>query len=255
MISIVTPTLNSAKYLETLLTSVQNDPLIDKHIIVDSYSKDSTVEIAQSYNCKVLYCNPGNMYAAINHGISNTKSPYVSYINSDDVWIGYDHDLYDKADIIYSDIDFIDRNGRFLHSYRSSKCNNISKLFTRGLMPFPQAGTIFKLSTWKFLSGFSEKFRYSSDFDFFYRASVNNVPFHYNENLVGAMFRIHNEQLSQSYEKQMRQECRISLGQNFSRYRSFNELFYFKFRNIDNYIIRLLRNLSINRKNPFRTFG
>ena len=95
--------------------------MIENHIIVDSYSKDKTVEIAKSHNCKVIYCKPGNMYTAINQGISIIDSPYVSYINSDDIWIGYDQSLYDNSDILYSDIDFIDISGRYIHSFRSSK--------------------------------------------------------------------------------------------------------------------------------------
>ena len=255
MISLVTPTLNSDEYLETLIYSVKKDPMVDRHIIVDSYSNDKTVEIAKSHQCEVIYCNPGNMYMAINKGISIIKSQYVSYINSDDIWIGYDQGLYENSDILYSDIDFIDSRGRYIHSFRSSKKKNLNGLFTRGLMPFPQAGTIFKTSTWLSLRGFSEQFRYSSDYDFFYRAFVNKFSFKYINNNIGAMFRIHDEQLSQTYQKQMRQECRDSLGKNFSKFSSLNDLLFFKSRNIDNYIIRLLRNFSFNRKYTFRTIG
>lgn len=255
MITLVTPTLNSAKFLETLIHSVQKDPLVEKHIIVDSYSTDNTVEIARSHNCLVLHCDPGNMYAAVNHGLALAKSQYISYINSDDVWVGYDENFYNGIDILYSDIDFIDRNGRFLHSFRSSKIKDLKGLFSRGLMPFPQAGTIFKTYVWKSLKGFTEKFHYSSDYDFFSRAFHSNFSFLYLNDQIGAMFRIHEEQLSQSYKVQMRQECKISLGRSFTTLSSLKEICCFKFRNIDNYLIRLLRNASFNRKNKFRTLG
>jgi hypothetical protein len=122
-------------------------------------------------------------------------------------------------------------------------------------MPFPQAGTIFKTSTWESLKGFSEKLYYSSDFDFFSRASRANYSFFYFNNYIGAKFRIHDKQLSQSHGVQMRHECEISLGNQFTKFNSLKALFFFKARNLDNYIIRVLRNVSFNRKNKFRTLG
>ena len=64
-ITIITPTLNSEEYLEDCINSVKKISKKFKninHIIVDSYSNDTTLEIAKKHNLKVINCPPGNIY-------------------------------------------------------------------------------------------------------------------------------------------------------------------------------------------------
>jgi glycosyltransferase involved in cell wall biosynthesis len=51
-ISVVIHTFNSEKFLERVLSSVKD---FDEIIICDMYSTDRTQEIAQKYNCKIIY--------------------------------------------------------------------------------------------------------------------------------------------------------------------------------------------------------
>ncbi len=56
MLSIIIPTLNEEKYLPLLLESIKRQDFNENYeiIVADAGSKDKTVEIAKSYNCKVV---------------------------------------------------------------------------------------------------------------------------------------------------------------------------------------------------------
>ncbi len=58
LVSIVIRTLNESQYLEDLLKSIMNQKaqkILSEVIVVDSGSTDATLEIAESYSCKVLH--------------------------------------------------------------------------------------------------------------------------------------------------------------------------------------------------------
>ncbi|MBI5100170.1 MAG: glycosyltransferase family 2 protein [Nitrospirae bacterium] len=56
MISIIIPTLNASKFLPDLLTKLVLQTVKDKEImVIDSSSRDDTVEIAKSFNAKVVF--------------------------------------------------------------------------------------------------------------------------------------------------------------------------------------------------------
>lgn len=80
-ISIIIRTLNEGRYLRQCITAIKNqnfDGLIEV-VLVDSWSADSTVEIAKEFNCKILYLTPQKFTygGALNLGIKNCFSDVV----------------------------------------------------------------------------------------------------------------------------------------------------------------------------------
>lgn len=74
-ISIIIPTLNAEKYLPELLNSLLNQTINDKEIIViDSSSKDKTIERAKSYSCKTIIISK----ADFDHGGTRNKAAEIS---------------------------------------------------------------------------------------------------------------------------------------------------------------------------------
>ncbi|MEQ1947579.1 MAG: glycosyltransferase family 2 protein [Bryobacteraceae bacterium] len=87
LVSLVTPTLNSAAFIEETLASVvaQNYPNIE-HIVVDGGSTDGTLEIAARYpNVRVITGKDRGAADAINRGFRESHGKYFNYLNSDDV--------------------------------------------------------------------------------------------------------------------------------------------------------------------------
>jgi glycosyltransferase involved in cell wall biosynthesis len=90
LVSIITVTYNSEKYLEKTIQSVVGQTYSDiEYIIIDGASKDNTVEIIKKYEKEIDYwiSEPDNgIYDAMNKGIKAAKGDIIGIINSDD-WL------------------------------------------------------------------------------------------------------------------------------------------------------------------------
>jgi len=86
-VGVVTPTLNAERYLERTLESIwgqQEDGLRVRHMIVDGFSTDGTVEIAKRFPSEVVVAKDGGMYEAVNRGMASVEGDIIGYINADD---------------------------------------------------------------------------------------------------------------------------------------------------------------------------
>ena len=250
VIDIVTPTLNSERYLPYTLESLSRlqECCLADHAVVDSYSTDSTVRVSRDYGSRVLMVPPGNMYSAVNLGLESGSSAWCAYVNSDDLVYA---DAYSKAlhlfgctaDVIYGDACYIDSMGRYLFYRRSPKPAYLRLLLNSGIMPFPQPTMIFRRDVFEALGGFREKYSYCSDFDFVLRAYNAGFRFHYYRNGPLAAFRLHSEQLSSRKLVSMRSEIKDCLEseslQGISRlHSSFLAPALIRLVNIDSYLTK-----------------
>lgn len=104
-LSIITPTKNSARFLDETIRSVisQQGDFDIEYILVDYCSTDGTVELVEKYihdlengkiafNCrrvtmKLLSVDLSGMYRAINLGFQEATGDIFAYINSDDIYL------------------------------------------------------------------------------------------------------------------------------------------------------------------------
>jgi glycosyltransferase involved in cell wall biosynthesis len=83
LVSIVIPTLNSGKYLASCLQSIRKQTYLNiETIIVDSFSTDPTVKIAEKYNAKTIFCR-GIRSEARNVGVKVSKGEFILCLDSD----------------------------------------------------------------------------------------------------------------------------------------------------------------------------
>jgi len=85
-ISIITPTLNHARFIEdTILSVLQQDYKDYEHIVIDGGSTDGTVEILRKYShLKWISEKDSGQSAAINKGFKMATGDILTWINSDD---------------------------------------------------------------------------------------------------------------------------------------------------------------------------
>jgi glycosyltransferase involved in cell wall biosynthesis len=110
-ISIVTPSFNSAKFIEDCIQSVlnQNYPNFE-HIIVDGCSTDGTVEILKKYPHLKWISEPDEGQSdALNKGFKMATGEIIGWLNADEIYlpnifqnIANYFDL-NKYDVIYGD--------------------------------------------------------------------------------------------------------------------------------------------------------
>ena len=93
LVSIIMPSYNCGKFIEKSIRSVLAQTYENwELIIVDDYSKDDTLKIANSFqkldNRIKVFQNISNVGAAIsrNTALKNAKGRWVAFLDSDDLW-------------------------------------------------------------------------------------------------------------------------------------------------------------------------
>jgi len=177
LITVITVVLNGEKNLEDCFKSLhqQNYKNIE-HIVIDGGSTDNSVSIIKSYADKIDYwCQKKDqgIYDAFNLGMSLAKGDYIGFLNSDDE--------YDKNAFIYlhkyikkyPDKDFIfgavKKHWGVLYGYRPYKIK-----WSWGFYSSHSTGFFIKLNSAKKVGNYNLKYKYSSDYDYFYRMIVEH---------------------------------------------------------------------------------
>jgi glycosyltransferase involved in cell wall biosynthesis len=181
LFSIITVSFNSEKTIERTIRSVLDQTFLDfEYLVIDGKSKDSTLEIAQSFiaefkakniSYQIISEEDKGIYDAMNKGIDNSTGNIIAFINSDD-WYDidalekvYDFHIHNPFDAMYSNLKIIKNSGNITKRARSRKF-----VTTRD---------------WNFPSMFVKKKVYDSyrfavsniydDFDFFLRIKNTNL--------------------------------------------------------------------------------
>lgn len=249
-ISVVTPTFNSAATLEQTLFSLRQQRNCDVTLhVVDSGSDDGTLEICKRWDVPVSYTPPGNMYRAINVGMRLCNTPWLAYLNSDDLFYPLSLQRLIKfgettqADIVYGTCDYIDHEGRFLHSFSPAHPDKLISIFRCGGFGFAQQSAIFRTHVFNDLNGFDEKFSLNADADFYWRATERGFRFAYLQGSSVACFRLSRTQLSNKQAQVMRNQKQMlqDVHKASKSTKDKVNLYCWKIRNIPQYLIRVCR--------------
>ncbi|MCI0607914.1 MAG: glycosyltransferase [Anaerolineae bacterium] len=126
LISIITPSFNQARYLETTIQSVlsQDYPRIE-YILIDGASTDGSVEIIKKYENHLAYWvseKDAGQADAINKGLARAKGEIIAWLNSDDYYLPNTISsavkvFEEKPDVVmvYGDILAVDEQGKTIN--------------------------------------------------------------------------------------------------------------------------------------------
>lgn len=247
-LGVVIPTLNCAATLAETLLSVARVPAIARVIVADSGSTDGTLEIAASAGVEVIEHAPRGMYAAINMAIHQLDTPWVSYLNGDDLLRcdGITRLLQQasSADILYGPVDFVTADGSFIHCWHSASPRSLLPLYRAGVSPLLQQGTLFRRVVFETLAGFDTQWRFVADADFWFRAAEHGYRFRRINHPPVAAFRMHSGQQSQKHGCEMREEFRRMTASHGAQSRSplsRARLLGYRLANTRAYAVRCLR--------------
>jgi len=165
IISIITPTFNSEKFIKRNINSLNNQKQNFEQIFVDNISTDSTQQIIKDnakYPYKIISEKDDGIYYAMNKGISKSIGDYILFLNSDD-W------LPEKTiEIVLNEIKKNPNND--IYYGNSSYYKNDNKIFTQK----SDIKNIFKTNSVSHQAMYySKKILISNKFDTFYPVAAD----------------------------------------------------------------------------------
>jgi glycosyltransferase involved in cell wall biosynthesis len=90
VITVIIPTRDRACLVAEAIASVLHSPLVssaDQIILVDDDSSDHTVDVARDLGVRYLRVSSHNSGAARNAGLAVATTPFVTFLDDDDVWL------------------------------------------------------------------------------------------------------------------------------------------------------------------------
>ncbi len=201
LVSILTPSFNQGRFLETTMLSVLNQdyPAIE-YIVIDGGSSDNSVEIIRRYESRLGYWiseHDKGQTDALNKGFAHAHGEILAWLNSDDVYnpgaisaaVKF---LVENPDIgmVYGDLDFIDESDRFIGKFNAAQ-TDLKKL-RRGFVHIPQPAAFFRAVHWRQVGPLDPGYFFAMDYDLWVRlAGVTKL--NYQPGKSWAKFRLHSD--------------------------------------------------------------
>ena len=175
LISIITAVYNNSKHLQKTLNSIYNQSYKNFEIIVvDGGSIDDTLNIIKKNNSKIDFWiseKDKGIYDAFNKGMTFCNGDYIGFVNSDDILMPDALKILVKYIFKYPKIDFffgaVKKHWGILHGYTPWKI-----YFSWGFYSSHSTGFFIKLKSAKKVGFYNLKYKYSSDYDYFFRMIV-----------------------------------------------------------------------------------
>ena len=177
LITIITVVLNDETNIEQTILSILNQKYKNiEYIIIDGDSKDKTLEVIKKYSKQISYWQSEKdqgLYDAFNKGLEKANGDLIGFVNSGDLLtensLEYLVDYYNK----FEDVDFffgsVKKHWGILHGYKRWKIH-----FTWGFYSSHSTGFYIKKEAAKIVGKYNLKYKFSSDYDYFYRMIVRH---------------------------------------------------------------------------------
>ena len=174
LVSIITVVLNNKRFLQQSINSVLNQSYKNYElIIIDGKSNDGTVKILKKNNSKIDFWiseKDKGIYDAMNKGIKKSRGSIISILNSDDIY--YKNTLKVATNYFnrHQNIDFLFGSVikyKLLYGYRPWKIH-----WSFGFYSTHSIGFFIRKKAQKKVGYYNTRYKYSSDYDFFYRMIV-----------------------------------------------------------------------------------
>ncbi|MFQ5527966.1 MAG: glycosyltransferase family 2 protein [Thermoanaerobaculia bacterium] len=179
-VSIVTPSLNQARFLREALESVQlQDYAAIEHIVVDGGSVDGSVEILEDMGDRIRWVSEpdAGQAHAVNKGFGMARGEILGWLNADDVYFpGALTRVVDffrrkpNASFVYGDVEAIDINGSS-YGLRANVGPGGSKELVEHGDFIVQPGAFWLSDLWNEAGPLDERLHYTLDYEFWMRTA------------------------------------------------------------------------------------
>ena len=220
LVSIITPSLNQATYIQETIQSVltQNYPNIE-YIVMDGRSTDGTVDILKKYQSNIQWVSnkDGGQADAINKGISLSHGEILCYLNSDDYLLpGAVSKIVEifvqnpREEWVTGDYIIVNNQGKYIQCFvswykRILRTLHIPLSLTNSII---QPSTFWRRDLVKRVGKFDATLRYAFDYDYWMRLTMIYAPMVIGDKL--SAFRIHKKSKgSVLYKRQFEEEVHV----------------------------------------------
>ena len=198
LVSIVTPSFNQARFLESTIQSVlsQSYPRLE-YIIVDGGSTDGSQDIIKKYSDKLAWWvseKDKGQTEALNKGFAHAKGDILAWLNSDDTYLPdavtsavQIFREYPQLGLVYGSANFINEAGQIIGKFHAAQTN--LHLLRQGYVHIPQQASFFRGNLWRSVGPLDPTFYFAMDYDLWVRiaarSQIKYVP------QIWANFRLH----------------------------------------------------------------
>lgn len=180
LVSIITPALNSANYIEKTIQSVMRQNYISiEHIVVDGGSIDGTLDILSRYPHLTWISEPDHGQSdALNKGFRMARGDFIGWLNADDTYepgaiaavVSF---LAGNPDVslVYGNCNIIDENDAVKYIQRPPKFNIRRELIAHNL---PQPASFFRSSALRAVDYLDDSLHFVMDWDLYLRLGISH---------------------------------------------------------------------------------
>ena len=179
LVTIITVTLNSEKFIEECISSVLSQDYQNiEYIIIDGKSSDNTlIKILKYKNsiAKIISEKDDGLYDALNKGLKEANGEYVGFLHSDDFFandyvVSKVVEKFKSADtdFVHSNLIIVNRNNpkKIIRNLKVPNFNLFSLKI--GIMP-PHPTIYYKRSLCKIVGNYNLNYKIASDYDMLLR--------------------------------------------------------------------------------------
>ena len=220
VVAVVIPTYNSGHLLKKALSSLVDQTFQNwEAIVIDNESVDQTQAIISSFNDTRIRSyfiqNEGIIAASRNLGISKSKSTYVAFLDSDDVWSP--QKLQKSIDVISEGFDLLCHAEEWFYVNGNKKIINYgpeSRADYKSLLYFGNrlstSAVLVRRSRLIEVGGFSNDPAYitAEDYDLWLRIASATSKFVFISDVLGC-YRIHSNGSSRAISRHRRAEYSV----------------------------------------------
>lgn len=205
-ISIITPTLNQANFIEQTIKSVVSQNYTDlEYIVIDGGSTDGTLDILKKYSGRLKWISEKDrgQAEAINKGVKMSSGDIIGYLNSDDVLA--ENCLLKVAKFFTTHNDIFWVTGKcFIIDSQNKRIRGFITWYKNILLRFfrsshsliitnfiSQPATFWRRSAMEKTEYFNESLHYSMDYEYWLRLWKEYKPGFIDDYL--ASFRVHKQ--------------------------------------------------------------